>query len=193
MLAGLVEAMDYLAGKSVAIVGNASSLLSHAYGDLIDGHDVVVRMNRGVPFDPVAQGHKRDIWCFSTIPEIGDALERASPRFAIWMSPRARQHYQDAQGISFYPVDWWKSLRDALGARPSVGAMTVDLISRSAACAVSVLGFDFKASGTFYTAQQHVGPHDYRAESRYVLGMIEERSWRFVETKTLEPGECKVG
>lgn len=193
MSTDLAEVMAYLAGRSVAVVGNASSLLSHAYGDFIDGHDVVVRMNRGIPIDAIAQGCSLDICCFSTIPEIGDILERASPRFAIWMSPRARRRYWGTPGVRFYALDHWQALRSRLGARPSVGALAIDLISRSAARTASILGFDFKASGTFYAAQQHLGPHDYRAESRYILGLVKERSWCFVDTRALQPGEREVG
>ena len=47
-LHALLASLD---GKSVAIVGNATSLLAHRHGALIDGHDVVVRMNMGFPVD----------------------------------------------------------------------------------------------------------------------------------------------
>ncbi|MBW6423549.1 glycosyltransferase family 29 protein [Rhizobium sp. XQZ8] len=36
-------------GKSVALVGNASSLLRTNFGSRIDGHDIVIRMNLGYP------------------------------------------------------------------------------------------------------------------------------------------------
>ena len=31
--------------KRIAIVGNSSKILSHNYGDIIDAHDIVVRIN----------------------------------------------------------------------------------------------------------------------------------------------------
>ena len=52
-LRALLASLD---GKSVAIVGNATSLLAHRHGALIDGHDIVVRMNMVFPVDPAAQG-----------------------------------------------------------------------------------------------------------------------------------------
>jgi hypothetical protein len=189
----LPDLMAYLDGKSVAIVGNASSLLHHDCGAAIDGHDVVVRMNKGIPVNPAAQGRRWDICCFSTMPEIGDLLQKISPRFAVWMSPRARRKYERAPKLCFYPLDHWQALHDRLGQRPSVGAMTIDLVSRSAARTASVYGFDFKASGTFYTPDQHIGPHDYRAESRYVLDLSAQRSWRFVDTALFQAGERKIG
>lgn len=40
---------EYFAGRRVALVGNASSLLSGNVGPEIDAHDVVIRMNLGYP------------------------------------------------------------------------------------------------------------------------------------------------
>ena len=77
--------LDSLDGRSIAIVGNAISLLSHQYGSLIDGHEVVVRMNRGFPVNPAAQGVRFDLWCFSG-PRV--ALERPKAFVAppsVWM------------------------------------------------------------------------------------------------------------
>ncbi|HWA47895.1 MAG TPA: glycosyltransferase family 29 protein [Dongiaceae bacterium] len=173
--------LDHLADRSVAIVGNATSLLAHAWGDIIDEHDVVVRMNRGIPVDPRAQGRKFDVCCFSTLRDHGAVLRQAAPTFAVWMSPKFREEYDGSIDVCFYPLQFWQALHDKLNARPSVGAMTVDLVSRSAARAVTVIGFDFKRSGTFYAAGQHIGPHDYAAESRYVLDACAAKGWRFVE------------
>jgi hypothetical protein len=173
--------MDYLDGKSVAIVGNAASLLDHAWGPSIDTHDVVVRMNRGVPVNLVAQGSKFDVWCFSIMKTHAETLKQAMPAFSVWMSPKCRDDYDGSIDVSFYPLEFWHDLHRRLAARPSVGAMTVDLVSRSSARAVSVFGFDFKRSGTFYDPSLHVGPHNYAAESRYILDLCASHDWRFVE------------
>jgi hypothetical protein len=173
--------LDHLAGRKVAIVGNATSLLAHAWGGFIDAHDVVVRMNRGVPVDTAAQGRKFDVCCFSTLRDHAAVLRQSAPSFAVWMSPKFRDEYDGSIDVCFYPLEFWQELHDRLKARPSVGAMTVDLVSRSAADAVSVIGFDFKRSGTFYASGQHIGPHDYVAESRYVLETCAAKAWRFVE------------
>jgi lipopolysaccharide biosynthesis glycosyltransferase len=46
---GLVNLKDWMHNSSVAIVGNASSILEHNYGKEIDSHDIVIRFNKGFP------------------------------------------------------------------------------------------------------------------------------------------------
>ena len=77
---------------------------------------------------------------------------------------------------------YWRAMRDRLGARPSVGAMTIDLVSRASPRQVTVIGFDFNRSKTFYETRTLPSPHDFAAEERYVTDLIARRSWRFVAT-----------
>ena len=173
--------LDSLAGKSIVIVGNAVSLLSHQYGPLIDEHEVVVRMNRGFPRDPAAQGTRFDLWCFSGFGAVSNPPPGFVPPRAVWM-PHGRFRKKTDLKCLTYPRPYWRALRDRIGARPSVGAVTIDMVSRAAPRAVTVIGFDFKRTGTFYQDINHIGPHDFAAEARYVMAVIKERSWRFVET-----------
>ena len=41
---------------TIAVVGNATSLLDQDYGRFIDGHHEVIRFNQGVPHNPQSQG-----------------------------------------------------------------------------------------------------------------------------------------
>lgn len=177
-LRALLASLD---GKSVAIVGNAASLLAHAHGALIDGHDVVVRMNMGFPVDPAAQGTRCDLWCFSNYRATLQAPDGFVAPRSVWMSPKFRD-WRGGIDCCFYPIAWWRALRDRLGARPSVGAMTIDLVSRAKPREVTVIGFDFNRSKTFYETRTLPSPHDFAAEERYVTGLIARRSWRFVAT-----------
>lgn len=43
------EYRDYIEGRSVVVVGPAPSVVGSGGGDLIDGHDVVVRLNHALP------------------------------------------------------------------------------------------------------------------------------------------------
>ena len=56
--------VDYVAGKSVALVGNAESILAGDFGAEIDEHDVVVRMNLGLPrsLPRDAVGERTSLW-----------------------------------------------------------------------------------------------------------------------------------
>ncbi|WP_170575664.1 glycosyltransferase family 29 protein [Ruegeria atlantica] len=166
--------------RSVAIVGNAASLLSMRHGRAIDSCDIVVRMNRGVPKSIISQGTRTDILAFSTPRIIEDVYLEFDARRLIWMSPKLRE--QSAQtnwdGMSFYPLERWEHLHQRLTARPSVGAMTVDLISCLNPRHVSIFGFDFKRTLTNYSAKQHFGPHDFQGEENYVRDTAARLGWK---------------
>lgn len=179
--------LQFLNGKSIAIVGNATSLLSHSYGPLIDGHEVVTRMNKGFPISPVAQGRRFDLWGFSNYRILAKTPKNLVCPRLIWMSPtyreRADRELSSRQAeCFFYPLKDWSALHERLGARPSVGAMTIDLISRSKPRQVTIIGFDFNRTKSFYENRTTPSPHDFATESRYVLGMVERLSWRFIAT-----------
>ena len=178
-LCALLASLD---GRSVAIVGNATSLLAHRHGALIDGHDIVVRMNMGFPVDPAAQGTRFDLWCFSNYRATLQAPDGFVAPRSVWMSPKLRDWRGGGVDCCFYPLPYWEALHDKLGARPSVGAMTIDLVSRAAPREVTIIGFDFNRSKTFYETRTLPSPHDVAAEERYVTDLIARRSWRFVAT-----------
>jgi hypothetical protein len=52
---------DYLNGKTVALVGPAESIKGSKNGELIDSHDVVVRLNYAKISDPVDCGTRTDV------------------------------------------------------------------------------------------------------------------------------------
>ena len=52
---------ELLSGKSIAIVGNAKSILETNYGEKIETHDVIVRLNKGYVTQPNAQGTRTDM------------------------------------------------------------------------------------------------------------------------------------
>ncbi len=174
--------LEFLGGKSIAIVGNATSLLDHQYGALIDEHQIVTRMNMGFPINPAAQGTRFDLWCYSSYR----ATLRAPAGFvappSVWMSPKYRNRTDHGVECYFYPTSHWRKLHDLLGARPSVGVMTIDLVARSQPRQVTIIGFDFNRSKSFYENRALPAPHDFEAEARHVMELVARRSWRFVAT-----------
>jgi Glycosyltransferase family 29 (sialyltransferase) len=174
--------LDFLDGKSIAIVGNATSLLDHQYGALIDEHEIVTRMNMGFPINPAAQGTRCDLWCFSNYRATLLAPRGFVAPRSVWMSPRFRDGTDHGVDCFFYPISYWRGLHDRFGARPSVGAMTIDLVSRSNPRQVTIIGFDFNRSKTFYEKRELASPHDFAAEARHVMDLVARRSWRFVAT-----------
>jgi hypothetical protein len=145
-------------------------------------------MNAGVPVNRAAQGAKVDIHCFSTRPTLDRNLKKARrgwlpwrkfdyfrDALGIWMNPQFRDQASPHQ--LFYPIDRWERLADILQAPPSVGIMTMDMIAWINRNAVSVFGFDFKRSDTFYRRKDNKGKHDWSAERNHALALIEEHRW----------------
>ena len=175
------ELLMYLQGKRVALVGNAASILAQDYGGEIEDHDIVVRMNRGLPARAQSQGVRTDVLAFSVFPWVAGVYPKFNAKWSVWMSPRFRDTIDETfpPEITFYDLSLWESLRARLGARPSVGAMALDFLSHASPARVSIFGFDFKTSGTFYEQHQHVGPHDYSAERAYCEEMTGANGWTF--------------
>lgn len=160
-----------LAGKSVAIVGNARSLAAGDAGAQIDGHDVVIRMHRAPMPDARSHG-TRTTWLALGMPVPDDVIADRAPERLLWMAAkrkRIRRRLARHPGFYRHPVADWERLRAELGAPPSTGAMVIDLVARSQAARITLFGFDFFASLSASgrrTADQV--PHDFAAEKARV-------------------------
>lgn len=168
-----------LAGKRVALVGNARSLAEAAHGAEIDSHDIVVRINRA-PM-PSAESHgTRTDWLALAV-RLGEAdRARLDPGRILWMShKRKRLDWQTARSPGFYlhPQADYAALSAQIGAPPTTGAMLIDLIGRSEMAGLTLFGFDFFASLSLSghrTAEQV--PHDFSAEAEWVAGRMAQDS-----------------
>jgi hypothetical protein len=171
----LVDLSKMIAGKTVAIVGNATSLCALSHGAQIDQFDIVIRMNRGRSPALSSHGKRTDILAFSIYSAISDIGNSFGARALVHMSPRRRDRsHPDA---AFYPLDWWAPLAQTLGARPSTGAMVADLVHRLAPATATLFGFDGYRSSSFYLDAPHVGPHDYLAESAFLRTLVARTGW----------------
>lgn len=176
--------MDFFANKSVAIVGNAASLLTAAHGPEIEAHDLVLRMNRGVPANPEAQGTRTDVLAFAQFKIVAQYLKKFKASHLIWMSTVDRDEVGETlvipEHVQFYDAARRAALIERIGARPSVGAMVLDLVSVSGAKSATIFGFDFKRTSTYYRQRAHIGPHDYDQEELYCLETVEKMGWSIV-------------
>lgn len=160
-----------LAGKRVALIGNARALAETDHGADIDTADLVIRINRA-PMPSAASHGSRTDWLALAVRL--DAADRAriAPGRMLWMSPkRKRLDWTTATSPGFYlhPLADYQALKDRLGAPPTTGAMLIDLIARSEMSRLDLYGFDFFASLSLSgrrTAEQV--PHDFTGESRWV-------------------------
>ncbi len=166
---------EYVRGKKVAIVGNASSIFSASHGHDIDSHDVVVRFGKGVPdeFNAVHIGTRTDIWAASVFrfsPSIRNAL---APKYSLLslaqlglyskpptitrpaccMPESALVEGRDygVMGDVWQHLLWASAVSPRFG-RPSQGAMFVGFMKHrkwaNLARSITFFGFDF-FSATF--------------------------------------------
>ncbi len=167
---GEAQALADLAGRRVALVGNARALADGARGAEIDAHDVVIRINRA-PM-PAARSHgTRTDWLALAVRMDGPTLDRLNPRLVLWMSHKRKRLPWAAVQRRFrlHPQAEIARLWRALGAQPTTGLMLIDLLSRSQATQIDLYGFDFFASLSLSgrrTADRV--PHDFAAEATFV-------------------------
>lgn len=160
-----------LAGRSVALIGNARSLANASHGTAIDAADVVIRINRA-PMPAAASHGTRTDWLALAVRLSDEDRDRLSPSRILWMSPkRKRLGWRVASSPGFYlhPLDDYRALKDRLAAPPTTGAMMIDLALRSDLTRLTLYGFDFFASASLSgrrTADQV--PHDFGAEAAWV-------------------------
>ena len=168
-----------VSGRSVALVGNARSLSTLSLGQEIDSCELVIRMNTA-PNQKTGSHGARTSWIASSTLLSPRRLQALNPERLIWMSPRRRALVLLAYGtllpMSFYPSDWWQVLAAKLGgARPSTGAMVIDLIVRLGGFSeLRLFGFDFFQSGSLsQRGLTSPPPHEFAREREYVSELLQ--------------------
>ncbi len=175
----LLEAM---AGKRIALVGNARALAQSGSGAEIDAADLVIRINRAPIPAPQSHGTRTDWLALAT--RLSDAdRARIKPARILWMShKRKRLDYTSATSPGFYlhpPADY-AALKAELGAPPTTGAMMIALIAKAPVAELALYGFDFFASQSLSgsrTADQV--PHDFGSEAGWVAA-LQQRDTRII-------------
>ncbi|WP_417808297.1 glycosyltransferase family 29 protein [Thioclava sp.] len=168
-----------LAGKSVALVGNARALAEGDAGAEIDGHDVVIRINRAPMPSVRSHGTRTDWLALATSLSAADRA-RIKPGRILWMGhKRKRLDWQSAQSDGFYlhPLDDYEALKTRLGAQPTTGVMLIDMLARSNLARLDLYGFDFFASLSLSGSRSaDKVPHDFAAEAALVGTLIAQDS-----------------
>jgi hypothetical protein len=165
-----------LAGKSIAIVGNARSLADQEHGTKINNCDVVIRMHTAPLIARKSHGSKTT-WLALGMPVDQSIINAHAPDRLLWMAKkRKRVRYSIAMAKGFYihPKDDWDIIAQKLSAPPTTGVMLIDLAKRSNAAQINLFGFDFFASLSLSgrrTAAQV--PHNFAAEKQFVTDLME--------------------
>jgi Glycosyltransferase family 29 (sialyltransferase) len=142
-------------GKSVAVVGNASSLFGKNLGAEIDSHDVVIRLNRGFIVDPQSQGSRTDIAGTARPLTLEQVDVQYKPQLIYWLFWRLWHIPPWNEAIwnktEVIPTSDWYAANSQLKGRPTSGfVMCHTLLKRTKPKALNVYGFDFYATPNYY-------------------------------------------
>lgn len=157
---------DRLAGKTVALVGNARALMQMRQGSAIDDHDIVIRINNAPGLGTEAAGNKLD-WLATAILPRPLCVERV-----LWIGRKVHKIPFDLMTsgqLHVYSAACRNALSEGLGARASTGIMTTELLLRSPAASITLYGFDFYASRSLSGDHSiDTAPHNYHAEKDWI-------------------------
>lgn len=160
-----------LEGRSVALVGNARALAEGRQGAAIDAHDIVVRINRAPMPSPASHGARTD-WLALGIPPAAADRARLRPARLLWMPWKRRRldwAMAGAPGFYLHPRADIAALQARLGAKPTTGALVIDLLLRARLASLDLHGFDFFASNSLSGRRTAADvPHDFAAEAAWV-------------------------
>ena len=149
------------------VVGNAENQ-SHK-GGLVDEFEIVVRLNAGSALANNSEciGVKTDIWSFSTIDLLQyQTWSKLFPDVVQWRV-NGRIDYRFCGGFNGSEEHYKKFIYDYGFPRPSTGLITASYAIHRG-YSVSVIGFDFFTTGTWYRSGNNHGPHDGKRERRYL-------------------------
>jgi len=186
-LASLEALRPLLDGRSVALVGNAGSLLQTSHGAAIETLDTVVRFNRGFVRTPEAQGRRTDIVAIACKMPFGEVREFGSPQI-LWLAAgpglMSSSFLARAGSMAINPPSQWAAAGALLAdRRPSSGLLVLQLLrTHFRPASVSLFGFDWKRSPTYYEDPNDPrqgrggGPHGWDREEQVVRGWSEDGS-----------------
>jgi hypothetical protein len=183
---------DWFKGKSVAVVGNAQSLFDREYGQIIDSHDVVCRINKGFyNIVDLSHGTRTDVLVFSQWATVRRAVKRKSAlciKYFIHTSALGREVIIAPTELNLEseytqcPIDVINDLKTKvlLTKKQSVstGITFLEMLSNCEPKKVSIFGFDWKKTPTFYTPVDTIkpDPHDFEKEREYCNKLCTQRN-----------------
>lgn len=167
----LINLKPWLHNSSVAIVGNARSMLSKGYGQEIDAHDIVIRFNKGFPKEEV--GYKTDILflaCTLSQNELGQygspvtikrsKLSTNNTDFVL----EAADRYFLRQAPTAAILTSGQSCCQA-----STGLLAINFALSCRPKSIDLYGFDFFNTDTYYNPPGYITLHNPKKEAVKIL------------------------
>jgi hypothetical protein len=169
----LMDLKPIFDGRSVAVVGNAQSIFDYTYGSEIDSHDTIIRMNHGYVREPKCQGSRTDVLC-AACQLTKEEIKKLNPKYIIFTTKK-RDVMKISMAISshnlyFAPKAIWNDLYQNFDSRgPSTGITTIEILNRFfAPRQVTLFGFDWMQTKTFYKDSYYAAGHEWNTERRMI-------------------------
>jgi len=179
---------NYCKGKTIAIIGNSRSALELPFGEDIDKHDIVVRMNRGVPTEERKKfiGTKTDLWSCSLNNHFQKKYKNKFPdrKYTILPSAKRDPYHEDRWIPELFDETYWfgpkyyKHVTNQLRYdRPSTGCLTCYyFLTRIDYKSINVYGMDFFQKPQFDTKRNKATTfcHSPKHEKRLLTRLFKE-------------------
>ena len=162
---------EWFEGKTVAVVGNAASIIQQKYGDEIDSVDVVVRINRGgyrFPQYRKQMGTRIDVWCMQNIRQNKSHFNTAHNKGVLKMqmdTESVSPKFIEMADVVFSEEDRI-SLDNNLTKKSSTGLRVLYYVSKQNPAKVFVYGFDWKESYSWHERRKCIA-HNFEEEKNY--------------------------
>ena len=184
--------------KSVAVVGNAQSLFEYNYGHIIDNNDLVIRINLGFLADnPISHGVKTDWLIFNNY----NFLKKYSNIFNHPCNFHLLEIYNldfiynnNASQIDNFsklsrtiPIECCEKFQFKRDKKPSTGLCIIYMLSLLNTKQVSIFGFDFKKTITWYNQNRKFkkeirqNQNDWIKEKEAINCLCNKNNFRFYE------------
>jgi hypothetical protein len=177
--------------KKIAIVGNSSRILNHNYGDIIDSHDVVVRINHAPKYIakyPKNVGTKTTIMSYglSRLDLAKEISNKCNPQYNLFLI-RCNGEIKDYKPYSLFKnpfhgdIEEYRILKSNFAEfKPSTGIVTINyFVNNINFSKLNLFGFDFfTTSSTFrknefgsYLYKDHNGLY----EQKFVHSILNDK------------------
>ncbi|PWQ95011.1 glycosyltransferase family 29 protein [Leucothrix arctica] len=173
------ELLELLEDKSLAVIGNGTSLINSGLGPEIDGHDIICRFNRFPANSYDLQrdvGTKTNIWI--TSPEvftenypIPDSVEwvvlsGGDVRYTLQDWSCASQHLEQNRKIITLPITSWSDLVKILRAPPSAGLLWLYYLCQHKHLSTTLHTYGFDRTIT-KGSRYHITSHTFKPSRRH--------------------------
>ncbi|QUS58453.1 glycosyltransferase family 29 protein (plasmid) [Pseudovibrio brasiliensis] len=173
------ELQNDIAGKRIAVVGNAQSLCAKDYGPEIDQHDIVIRINRGAIPHIKSHGQKLS-WVATSLDIPKSFVYSQQAQRVIWTSAErsfSLPHWLAKHSDIVYLLKTAELKRYHARAekKPSTGFRLLALLEELGGYKqIDIYGFDFFASPT---NTNHIEPEKARSDHDYDRENHEIQKW----------------